>query len=913
MTRRYKIAWALLALALVLNVSLALLLAGGPGFASGQGFNGQPPNPAVVVVKVRFKDDRERDLLAVRWGADEVSTRGGYLTIWASQPQYEQMVAAGLNLTVDKPLTDLANHPKKLFGKASAGDSPCPADNYCGGYRTVEEMQSFLDQMAATYPNLSEKVDYGNSWCKDRAGSCTLPSPYSGYDLLAMHITNRNIAGPKPVFWYEAGIHPREIAVSEVAMNYIQYLLSSYNTNADARWLIDYHDIWVVPMSNPDGHHIVEAAGSGNAYYQRKNANNTANNQGQTCTTWPPSASSQFGVDMNRNYPFQWGAAPGGSSNAPCDQTYRGLSGGSEPEGAYELNKIRQLVADQRGPALTDAAPLTTTGLLQSMHSNAALNLYPWGWSVQGTATYRAPNYLDIDNIAQHMSAPAAGGNNYQSCQSPEPNCLYTVDGSIRDWAYGELGIPAITTELDGAAFFVSLAEANQLWLDNKAMLINLAKSVRAPYLLTHGPDANNVPNVITVTQGVSASLSASINFQWAGQGSHVNRNLQNVGAASYYIDTPPWISSSVAISMNATDGAFNSPTEAVNASIATGSLSPGRHIVFVSGRGATDYAGYQTWGPISAAFLDVTNGGGGLPTDTPAPPAPTSTSLPTITPALPTATTTALPSATPASPTTTPGLPTATTTPATATNTPATATSTPPTTATSTPATATSTPPTTTTSTPALPTASSTVAQPTATTTPCTASFNDVPSGYIFHDDIIFLACRGVINGFQNGSFQPNGNTTRGQFAKIATLGFGIAAYTPQGNPTFSDVPAASPFYGYVESAANANAVSGLSSGQCSSLGLTTPCYGPNLNISRVQVAVIVQRVRNYAAYNPTNPTFSDVPVGSFGYAAIESLNHVGVISGAGCGNGLCFRPNDNIRRGELSKVVHKAIEQAP
>ena len=196
-----------------------------------------------------------------------------------------------------------------------------------------------------------------------------------------------------------------------------------------------------------------------------------------------------------------------------------------------------------------------------------------------------------------------------------------------------------------------------------------------------------------------------------------------------------------------------------------------------------------------------------------------------------------------------------------------------------------------------------------TATATACTISFSDVPPNYLFYSDIQFLACRGVIGGFPGGTFQPNSPTSRGQFAKIAVLGFGIAAYTPAA-PTFRDVGSGSVFYRYVEAANHAGAVNGLAASQCVALGVQTPCYGPNVNISRVQVGVIVQRVKNYASYTPANATFADLPTTAFGYAAVETLAHLGIINGGACGPATCFRPNDNIRRGELSKVVRRAIE---
>ncbi len=197
-----------------------------------------------------------------------------------------------------------------------------------------------------------------------------------------------------------------------------------------------------------------------------------------------------------------------------------------------------------------------------------------------------------------------------------------------------------------------------------------------------------------------------------------------------------------------------------------------------------------------------------------------------------------------------------------------------------------------------------------------CTTSFTDVGNSSIFYSDILFLACRSAISGFPNGDgsfrFEPNSNTTRGQFAKIAVLGFGLASYTPT-TPTFGDVVASSVFYPYVEAAYRVGAITGLSAAQCAVLGLVAPCYGPNVAISRVEAAVIVQRISNYPPFVPAGPSFSDVPAAAFGYAAVEALANRSIIAGAACGSSRCFRPNAAIRRGELSKVVRRAISVLP
>ena len=571
-----------------------------------------------LVMRVYFRDRAERDQLAQELNAEEVPTTGGYLTVIRDRDLYYGLTARGLHVEIDENSSRNLSAPQIL-----------PFTFY-GGYKTVEEIYAFLDQKVAQFPNLVEKIDIGDSWCKANPGSCVLPSPWNGYDLFVLHITNRNIPGPKPVFWADGNIHAREIATPEVVMRMIDYLLNNYDTNADVHWLVDHHDIWLMPEVNPDGHHIVEAGG-GSPYYYRKNSDNVG---GSGCS-WPPTPFDHFGVDNNRNFPFKWGCC-GGSSGSVCDQTYRGTSAGSDPEDMAIVNKIRTLVPDQRGPGDTDPAPITATGVYQNIHTVASVNLFTWGW----TAT-QMPNYAETRNIAAHMAAPNAGGNGYPYGSIIEE--LYPVDGGSIDWAYGELGIAAFSTELSGGDFLPSYScidnpgcgSSQGIWPENRGMLLYLAKIARTPYLTSHGPDANTVVTTpASVPQGVPSQLTGSINFAWSN-----NAFNQNVGAAEYYIDTPPW-AGGTAIPMN---GTFNSPTVAVDATINTASLSVGRHVIFVRGRGVSDFQGFQTWGPISAAFLDVT--GGPTPTAT-----ATATSTPTITPtptATPTATTTPTPTAT--------------------------------------------------------------------------------------------------------------------------------------------------------------------------------------------------------------------------------------------------------------------------
>ncbi|MEP6776383.1 MAG: M14 family zinc carboxypeptidase, partial [Chloroflexota bacterium] len=559
------------------GANTALASAQLPSSTLSSNSNGAADKYPVLVMRVYFDNLAQRDALANELSPEEVGTTGGYLTVIRDHALYDNLKARGLRVAIDEAQSAVVS-----------GVGPQP-DLFYNGYKTVEELYAFIDQKVAQYPNLVQKVDIGDSWCKTHPGTCTLPDPNNGYDIFVMHITNQAIPGPKPVFWAEAGIHAREIATPEVMLRLTNWLLDGYNTNADAHWMVDYQDIWILLTTNPDGHHIVESGGGGSSpYYQRKNGDNVG---GSGCS-WPPTPYDQFGVDNNRNFPFKWNCC-GGSSSYQCDQTYHGVGAESEDENQAVVNKVRTLIPDQRGPADTDPASITTTGVFQDLHSQSEQNLYTWGWTNNDM-----PNLLETRNIAAHMSAINAGGNGYY--YGSIYGGLYPVDGGSIDWAYGELGVAAVSTEVGGNDFLPAYScidnpgcgSTRGIWPDNKNQLIFTGKIASTPYLTIHGPDTNlDSSTPITVTQGATPIVTSTVTFAWTG-----NVLSQNVGAAEYYIDTPP-MAGGTGIAMQPTDGTFNSPTEGVQATIDTGPLSVGRHIIFIRGRGANDFSGYQTWG----------------------------------------------------------------------------------------------------------------------------------------------------------------------------------------------------------------------------------------------------------------------------------------------------------------------------
>ena len=450
--------------------------------------------------------------------------------------------------------------------------------NFYSGYRTIDEIYQDMAAVTSAYPDITEIVDYGDGYCKSLGGTYLTPGGNTQklYNLLAIKVSNKNISVDKPVFFLMAGIHAREITTPEVAMRMLDWLTQGYETNADARWIVDYQETWIVPCANPEGHWIVELGSEipySSPYYQRKNANHDDGS-----TVWPPGTSKytslQYGVDLNRNHSYKWGLT--GSSSFPSEMTYRGTSADSEPE-VYELqNLITNLVPDQR--VEDQPAPTNTTGILISMHSYSELVLWPWGYTAAS-----APNYANLKKIGDKF----ASYNNYTSESS---SSLYPTAGDTTDWTYGELGIPAFTFEL-GRQFMPPYGDIDsEQWPDNKPALIYAAKIARTPYMLINGPDTLDI--TFLSTTGGLVKVSAVINDSENGG--------INISSAELNIGYPNWISNSVTFQMMPDDGNFDSPIETVSVYVPLHEFNPDTKLVFISG---CDADGNN--GPVTASFSD--------------------------------------------------------------------------------------------------------------------------------------------------------------------------------------------------------------------------------------------------------------------------------------------------------------------
>ena len=270
-----------------------------------------------------------------------------------------------------------------------------------GGYYTFEEIEQNLDDLYNQYPQfVKEKISIGTT--------------LEGRDIWAIKLSdNPNIDEDESEVLYTGLHHAREPMSYMNLFYYMHWLCENYGIEEKATEILNTRELWFIPAINPDGLVYNESIAPNGGGLQRKNGR-------QTCSSTPD------GVDLNRNYSFQWGLDDQGSSGDGCSETYRGSSPFSEPES----QAVRDFVESHDFP------------IALNYHSYSDLLIYPFGYSYENDVP--AEDLNTFIEYGQEM----VKYNGYALGTGPE--LLYPVNGEACDWMYGEHQIFAYTPEIGG-------------------------------------------------------------------------------------------------------------------------------------------------------------------------------------------------------------------------------------------------------------------------------------------------------------------------------------------------------------------------------------------------------------------------------------------------------------------------------
>jgi hypothetical protein len=208
-----------------------------------------------------------------------------------------------------------------------------------GGYLTLSEAVDAMDALVVAHPGLVAP--------KTALGMTEEGRPIWAWKLSA----NVLVDEPEPVALFMALMHAREPAGLMSIVHFAERLVGDYGADAEATWLLDHREIWIIPVLNPDGYAWNEAQQPGGGGMWRKNRR--VNGDGT------------FGVDPNRNFSYSWGIDDLGSSPDTASDTYRGPAPMSEPE----------------TQVLRDFAALRAPTISVNTHAHGDHLVRPWGYT----------------------------------------------------------------------------------------------------------------------------------------------------------------------------------------------------------------------------------------------------------------------------------------------------------------------------------------------------------------------------------------------------------------------------------------------------------------------------------------------------------------------------------------------------
>ncbi|RIJ69891.1 hypothetical protein D1871_20580 [Nakamurella silvestris] len=182
---------------------------------------------------------------------------------------------------------------------------------------------------------------------------------------------------------------------------------------------------------------------------------------------------------------------------------------------------------------------------------------------------------------------------------------------------------------------------------------------------------------------------------------------------------------------------------------------------------------------------------------------------------------------------------------------------------------------------------------------------FTDVGTGYLFYDEISWLAGSGIAQGYADGSYGPTQNISRQAMAAFLFRSHRPGLGTPSCDPAvprqFTDVKADNPFCGAIEWLVDQNIVTG--GGTFTPVGATT----------RGVMADWVFRSQNPGMVDQpcagATRLFTDVPAGSAQCGNIEWLARAGITNGYPDGS---YLPGSPIHRDSMAAFFQRTAELA-
>jgi len=301
-----------------------------------------------------------------------------------------------------------------------------------GGHLKYEEMLLHLDSMRIKFPNLiSAKAPIDTT------------KTHEGRTIWHVRLSdNPTISEPtEPQALFSAVHHAREPVGMHQLIFFMWYLLENYALDPEVKALMDNSELYFIPCVNPDGYIFNQTEQPNGGGMWRKNRRNNLD--------------GSFGVDLNRNYGYNWGFDDFGSSPNSIADTYRGTAGFSEPE-----TRAMKAFCERSNFKI---------GLNYHTYSN--LVIHPWGYQ-----NIQCEDSILFRNLTKEMTRE----NNYRIGTGMEV-LNYNSNGSSDDFMYAPTPekdkIMAMTPEV-GDWFWPTQNQIKGLCVENVHQNMTILKAL---------------------------------------------------------------------------------------------------------------------------------------------------------------------------------------------------------------------------------------------------------------------------------------------------------------------------------------------------------------------------------------------------------------------------------------------------
>lgn len=297
------------------------------------------------------------------------------------------------NLYIKNCLTVIVHLLMTILILSSCENSSQDYESY--DYKSIEEINSYLDSIASANPLIAATENVGTSE-EGRTVKALVISNFSGGS------TGPASLEMEPRIRLSGGIHGNEKITTEVLLRFIDYLVSEYNNGTSGIVdLVSSRYIVIIPVINPDGY----------ARWSRYNTN---------------------GVDLNRNFGSTWaGTYPSYGTSAFSEKESQIIE-------AYSLEKR------------------FTSSI--TMHSGSVIVNMPFDYGRESLGVAPAENYLVkyMGLIYSEAGTPPFYSNpdtmtsihGYVYNGTINGGDWYVITGSMQDWSYLDAGCLDYTVEI---------------------------------------------------------------------------------------------------------------------------------------------------------------------------------------------------------------------------------------------------------------------------------------------------------------------------------------------------------------------------------------------------------------------------------------------------------------------------------